>query len=163
MKRPSWGKIFVVTALVGAVAFGGLLGYLAYVNDSFPSQTQPFGDYAVVSSAVFNGTEYAFNVTWLSGNYLPEYAQMWSSVSDVANSPICSLGLSSVASGQLIFMPFGISGASTAAASVYVSIAVKPTAGGASFTIQQEITNFTLQTGDISPSSYACTEQAAIM
>jgi len=31
-------KLIVIAAIVGAVAFGLFLGYLAYTSDSFPAQ-----------------------------------------------------------------------------------------------------------------------------
>lgn len=158
----SKGKVLVLAAFVGALAFGGYLGYLAWVNDSFPSQQKPFGDYAEVSSVQFNGTEYAVTVTWLSGDYLPLYVQITSSVSDAANSPVCSLSLSSVAAGQSIFMPFGFDGPSAAPTSVMLSIAVQPK-GGSDFTIQQQIGNFTSFLGDITPTQLACTEPSSVM
>ena len=160
--RLSKGKVLVLTAFVGALVFGGYLGYLAWVNDSFPSQQKPFNDYAEVSSVLFNGSEYAVTVTWLSSDYVPMYVQITSSVSDAANSPVCSLSLSSVTAGQSIFMPFGFDGPSAAPTSVTLSIAVKPN-GGSDFTIQRQIVNYTSFAGDITPIQLACTEPASVM
>ncbi|MGP8125409.1 MAG: hypothetical protein ACLQEQ_06010 [Nitrososphaerales archaeon] len=162
LRRPSLAKIAVLATFVGALAFGGYLGYLAWTNDSFPSQQKPFGDYANVASVEFNGTEYAVTITWQSGSDLPLYVQITSGVSDGANSPVCDLGLASVTPGQSIFMPFGFNGPSAAPTSVELLIAVKP-ATGAEFTIQQQIDNFTAQVGDIMPPQFACTEPSSPM
>jgi len=161
-RRPSLAKILVIAAFVGAVAFGGYLGYLAWTNDSFPSQQMPFNEFAKVTTVQFNGTEYAVTITWLSGDNLPLYVQITSSVSDAANSPTCQLGFATVTVGQSIFMPFGISGSSAAPTSVDLWIAVKPTIG-ADFTIQQQISHYTSTIGDITPTRFACTEPASVM
>lgn len=162
MPRPSVSKIAVLVAFVGALAFGGYLGYLAWTNDSFPSEQRPFGDYANVTSVEFNGSEYAITITWKSGYNLPLYVKITSSVSDGANSPVCNLGLESVTKGQSIFMPFGFNGPSATPTKVELLIAVKP-AAGAEFTIQQQLDNFTAQVGDIVPKQFACTEPASPM
>lgn len=162
LSRLSNAKVIVLAAFVAALAFGGYLGYLAYVNDSFPSQQKPFGDYAEVTAVQFNGTEYAVTVTWLSDDYLPQYVQLTSSVSDAANSPVCSLSLTAVSAGQSIFMPFGFDGPSAAPASVTLSIAVQSKAG-LDFTIQQQIGNYTAFVGDIIPSNLSCTEPSSVM
>ena len=161
-QKASLAKIIVIAAFVGAIAFGGYLGYLAWANDSFPSLQKPFGDYAKVTGVEFNGTEYAVTVTWLSGNDIPLYVQITSSVSDAANSPVCDLGLTSVTLGQSIFMPFGISGSTAAPTSVNLWIGVKPM-NGSDFTIQKQIGNYTTEVGDITPTQFACTEPASVM
>jgi len=160
-KRPPYGKILVLVALVGAAAFGGYLGYLAYSNDSFPSLQEPFDNYASITSAVFNGTEYAFTITWSSANYLPLYAQMTSTASDNANSPVCSLGLANVTAGESIFLPFGVSGGASIPVTIDLWIAVKPLTG-AEFTLQQQVSNFTTRAGDILPVQEACNEPPGV-
>jgi hypothetical protein len=152
----------VVAVFVGALAFGGYLGYLAWANDSFPKQQEPFADYAQVSSVQFNGTEYAVSLTWLNGSAVPLYAQITSSVSDAANSPVCGLDVTSAAPGQPVFLPFGFDGPSEAPTSVTLWIAVKPSDGTA-FTIVRQIGNFTSETADILPAQYACTEPNSVM
>jgi hypothetical protein len=62
LKGVSRARLFVLAAIVAAVAFGLLIGYLAYTNDTFPAQERPFGDYANVVYSAFNGTEMAFRV-----------------------------------------------------------------------------------------------------
>ncbi len=161
-RRVSSGKAVVVAALLGAVVFGGYLGYLAWANDSFPSQQQPFANYAEVSSVVFNGSEYAITVTWLTPSYIPEYVQITSSVSDAANSPVCGLNLTSTSSGEMIFLPFGFDGPSEAPTSVTLWMAVKPPVGS-EFTIQQTIDNYTARVGDIFPVQLSCNEPASVM
>ena len=162
MQRPSRAKFVVLAALVGAIAFGGYLGYLAWANDSFPAQQKPFGDYANVTSVEFNGTEYALRIHWLSGTDLPLYVQITSDTSDAANSPICELGFSSVNVGQTIFMPFGTSRASSTPTNVDLWIAVRP-AAGSDFTIHQRMGSASLVAGDIAPVGFACTQPAIAM
>ena len=162
MSRPSLAKIAVLATFVGALTFGGYLGYLAWTNDSFPSLQKPFGGYANVTSVEFNGTEYAVTIAWQSGSDIPLYVQITSSVSDGANSPVCDLGLASVTKGQSIFMPFGFNGPSATPTNVELLIAVKP-ATGPEFTIQQQIDNFTAQGGDIVPAQFACAEPPSPM
>ena len=162
-RRLPLAKLVVLAAFIGAIAFGGYLGYLAWANDSFPSTLKPFTNYANITSVEFNGTEYAVTISWLSGNALPNYVQITSSVSDAANSPVCDLGLTSVTQGQSIFMPFGLSGTSAAPTSVDLWIAVKNLTTGTSFTIQQQIDNYTSFLGDITPEQLVCTEPASAM
>lgn len=157
-KRTSWTKILVVAALVGSVAFGLLLGYLAYTNDSFPTQQKPFGEYASVVSSRFNGTEYYFRVQWISGNSTPLYAQLTSPSSDAANTPVCGFNVTSVSAGQKIDLPFAISTPSTSLSSVDLSIAVKPNSGSAEFTIVYHVDQVDAQPGDIQPSAFACSQ-----
>ena len=151
-------KTLVVAALVGAVAFGLLLGYLAYTNDSFPTQQKPFGEYASVVSSVFNGTEYYFRVQWISGNSTPLYAQLTSPSSDAANTPVCGFNITSVSEGQKIDLPFAISTPSTSLSSVDLSIAVRPNSSSAEFTIVYHIDQVEAQPGDIQPSTFACAQ-----
>jgi len=160
--RLSPAKVLVLATFVGALAFGGYLGYLAWANDSFPAQQKPFSDYANITSVRFNGTEYAVTISWLSGSDLPLYVQITSSVSDAANSPVCDLGLGSATMGESIFMPFGVSGTSAAPTNVNIWIAVR-SASGTEFTIRQQIENYTSYQGDILPAQFACTEPASPM
>ena len=60
----SGARILVIAAIVGAAAFGLVIGYLAYSMDSFPAQERPFANYASVAYSSFNGTEFAFRVQW---------------------------------------------------------------------------------------------------
>jgi hypothetical protein len=162
-QKPSLAKVAVLGALTCAIAFGGYLGYLAWTNGSFPSQQKPFGDYASVASASFNGTEYAFTITWLSADYLPLKAQITSSASEIANSPVCWLGLTSVTPGQSIFMPFGVSSPSTSLTGVDLSIDVKSLATGAEFTIALHVDSVVAQPGDITPSEFVCSQPSSQM
>ena len=149
-------KVFVILAIGGAVLFGGYIGYLAWSNDSFPIQEKPFGDYAAVASSSFNGTELAFEVKWLSAEYLPLYAQVTSPTSDAANTPVCGLGLQNVTEGQVIPMPFGISKPSSVLTNVDLSIAVRSVATGAEFTIAYHAGSLPAQQGNITPSNFSC-------
>ncbi len=153
----SKAKVLVLVAIAGAVIFGVYLGYLAWSNDSFPVQEKPFGDYATVTSSTFNGTEYSFQIRWLSADYVPLYAQLTSPASDAANTPVCDTGLSSVAAGQSIFMPFAITPVSAELSNVDLSIAVRPVAvGGQPFTIVYSVPSVSAQPGNITPSNAAC-------
>ncbi|HKT22460.1 MAG TPA: hypothetical protein VJR06_07635 [Nitrososphaerales archaeon] len=158
----STAKLVVIVVIAGAVAFGLFIGYLAYVNDSFPSQTKPFGNYAQVESSTFNGTEIAFNVIWQNSSGIPLYAQLTSPSSDAANTPVCDVGLTSVSVGQSIFMPFAISPTSATLSNVYLSIAVKPLNTGSDFTIVYHLPTIAATNAEISPSNISCQQPAAI-
>lgn len=149
-------KLVVVVAVVGAVVFGLYLGYLAWANDSFPAQERPFGDYAGVVSVNFNGTEFAFEVKWVNAGYLPLYAQLTSPATDAANTPVCGVGLSSIGSGQLVFMPFTISPPSATLTNVDLSIAVKSIATGSEFTIVYNVPSVSATNSPITPSNVSC-------
>lgn len=154
--RLSLPKILVIIAVVGAVAFGVVLGFLELQNDSFPTATKPFGDYATVVTSAFNGTEVYFRLEWTSsGNFTPMYAQITSDT-DIANSPVCQLGISSVSKEQTIDMPFAIAGTTSALADLDLSIAVKANSNSTEFTIQYQVGQWQAQPGDIVPSTYAC-------
>jgi len=155
-RRRSAVRAVVVIAIAGAVAFGIYLGYLAWANDSFPAQVRPFADYASVSSSTFNGTEFAFNLSWTNSSFLPLYAQLTSPATDAANTPVCNIGYSSVHSGQVIFMPFKISPASATLTNVDLSIAVKSLATGNEFTILYNIPSISATNSPISPSNVSC-------
>lgn len=159
----SSGKVLVVVAIAVAVVFGVLLGYLAWSNDSFPTQQKPFESYGKVVSSNFNGTLYAFEVQWLSADSVPMYAQLTSQGSEAANSPVCDLGLDSVAVGQEIFMPFGVHPPEAALTNVDLSIAVKSVVNGTQFTITYHVDNVTAVPGNIQPPNLSCTEQNAPM
>jgi hypothetical protein len=162
MKGMSNGRLLVVVAIVGAAAFGLFLGYLAYTNDSFPAQQRPFGDYASVVYSSFNGTEFAFHVEWLNASYVPLYAQLTSQTTDAANTPVCSIGLSVVKSGQMVFMPFGISPASVTLSNVDLSIAVKSAINSTEFTIVYTVASVSASNGIITPSNLSCEEPAGV-
>ncbi|MDG6951314.1 MAG: hypothetical protein JRN12_05690 [Nitrososphaerota archaeon] len=159
--RLSLPKALVVVAIVGAVVFGLYIGYLAYANDSFPTRTEPFANYATVSSSSFNGTEFAFTLTWQNASALPLYAQLTSPATDAANTPVCGIGLSNVTEGQSIFMPFTIT-ESPALSNVDLSIAVKPLAGGSQFTIVYNVPSISAGNLPISPSNISCQEPPGI-
>ncbi|MDA4124333.1 MAG: hypothetical protein OK438_02600 [Thaumarchaeota archaeon] len=159
-RRPSSTKFLVLVAIAGAVVFSLYLGYLAWSNDSFPLQEKPFGDYASVTSSTFNGTEYAFHIHWLNGGYVPLYAQLTSAVSDSANTPVCDTGLSSIAGGQTVFMPFTIAPSSAELSSVNLSIAVRSVATGSEFTIVYSVASVAAQPGNIMPSGASCQQPA---
>ena len=158
----SAAKVVVIAVIAAAVAFGLFIGYLAYVNDSFPSQTRPFANYAQVDSVAFNGTEIAFEVTWENGSALPLYAQVTSPSSDAANTPVCDLGLPSASSGQSIFMPFAISQTSATLSDVHLSVAVKSLATGGEFTIVYVVQSIQATGAPISPSNISCQQPAGI-
>ena len=143
-------------AIGGAVLFCGYIGYLAWSNDSFPVQGKPFGEYAAVASTSFNGTELAFEVKWLSAEYLPLYAQVTSPTRDAANTPVCGLGLQNVTNGQVIPMPFGISKPSSVLTNVDLSVAVRSVATGAEFTIAYSVESVSAQEGNVAPSNFSC-------
>ena len=155
----SVAKVVVVVVVVGALAFGLVLGYLEYQNQSFPASTKPFGQYAQVVTSTFNGTEMYFKVMWTTqGNFTPLYAQIVSSV-DEANSPVCSIGIPSISRGQSIDMPFAVSGPTSALSDVELLIAVRANGNMTEFTIQYQMGQVVAHPGDIVPSTYSCSEQ----
>jgi hypothetical protein len=154
--RLSIGKVLVVVAIAGAVVFGLYIGYLALANDSFPTQVKPFANYAEVASESFNGTEFAFNLTWNNASALPLYVQLTSPATDAANTPVCQVGLSKIAAGQSIFMPFTISPASATLSNVDLSIAVKSIANGNEFTISYNVASVSATNSPITPSNISC-------
>ena len=156
--RPSAARVLVVLAVVLAVVFGLYLGYLAYSNNSFPAQEMPFGNYASVLSSTFNGTEYAFVIQWNNATYIPLYAQLTSPATDEANTPVCGTGLTSVAAGQQVFMPFTISPATANLANVDLSIAVGKSASSAAFTIVYNVASVNATNTPITPSNITCQE-----
>jgi len=152
----------VITAIVGAAIFGLYVGYLAWTNDSFPSQQRPFDQYAKIVSSSFNGTEFAFQVRWLNGSYLPQYAQLTSPASDAANTPVCETQLTSVAANQTLFMPFTISPPAATLSNVDLSIAVKSMANGGQFTIVYNIASASATNAPITPSNFACHQPTGV-
>jgi hypothetical protein len=150
------GKLLVLAALVGAVAFGLFVGYLAYSNDSFPAQTRPFTNYASVAYSSFNGTEYAFRVEWNSSNYLPLFTQLTSPATDAANTPVCDLKLSTIKSGQTIFLPFTISPESATLSNVDLKIAVQSATNSTQFTIIYNVPLISATNAPITPSNITC-------
>ena len=153
-------KIFVVLAIVSSVVFGLYLGYLAFANNSFPTQEMPFGNYASVVSSTFNGTEYAFVIQWKNATYIPLYAQLTSPATDAANTPVCGTGLTSVTVGQQVFMPFTISPASATIENVDLSIAVGKTTSNPLFTIDYNVPLVNATNARITPSNITCQEVA---
>lgn len=154
--RRSLTRAVVVVAVGGAAFFGVFLAYLAWTNDSFPVQQKTFGDYATVQSYSFNGTEVVFQVRWLSSGYLPLYAQMTSSTSDTANSPVCGLSLQNATSGQVIPLPFGVSRPSASLGNVDLSLAVRSVATGSEFTIKYSIESLDAHQGNLTPTGVVC-------
>jgi len=154
----STAKLLVVVALVGAVAFGLFIGYLAYSTDSFPAQTRPFASYARVVYSSFNGTEYAFRVQWNSSNYVPLFTQLTSPNTDAANTPVCDLKMSSIESGQTLFLPFTISPASAALSDVDLAIAVQSATNSTQFTIVYNVPLVNATNTIITPSNITCQE-----
>jgi len=152
----STAKLLVVVALVGAVVFGLFVGYLAYSNDSFPAQTRPFASYAKVVYSSFNGTEYAFRVEWNSSNYVPLFTQLTSQATDAANTPVCDLKLSSMRSGETIFLPFTISPASATLSNVDLAIAVQSATNSTQFTIIYNVASVSATNAPITPSNITC-------
>ena len=149
-------KLLVLAALVGAVAFGLLIGYLAYSSDSFPAQERPFSDYAKVVYSSFNGTEFAFRVEWESSNYQPLFTQLTSPATDAANTPVCDLKLSNATSGQMIFLPFTISPASATLSNVDLAIAVQSATNSTQFTIVYNVPLVAATNAPITPSDITC-------
>jgi len=162
-RRPSRGKTIVILVLGGAVAFGLLLGYLAWSNDSFPSREGHFSQYARVSSSSFNGTEFAFRVQWLSYDTVPLYAQLTSPSSDSANTIVCDINSSAMAGNRTIYMPFGLSGPSTSLSNVDLSIAVQSKVNGTRFTVDYVVNSINATQGDIQPQNMSCSEPSAPM
>jgi len=152
----STAKLLVVAALVGAVAFGLVIGYLAYSSDSFPAQERPFSDYARVVYSSFNGTEYAFRVEWDSSNYVPLFTQLTSPATDAANTPVCDINMPSVSSGQVLFLPFTISPASAALSNVDLAIAVQSATNSTQFTIVYNVPLVNATDAAITPSNITC-------
>jgi len=159
----SRAKAVVIVAVVASILFGIYVAYLAWSYDSFPVTENPFGNYASVTSASFNGTEVSFNVKWLSGAYLPLKAQLTSVTSDVANSPTCWFDLKNVSSGQEIPMPFAIGQPTPVLKDLALYIAVKSTSDGSEFTIVYNLQSLSAQQGNISPSSYTCQQPSGQM
>jgi len=152
----------IAVVILGATVFGLYLAFIAWTSSSFPVETKPFSDYATVVSTQFNGTELYYKVEWNStSGLLPLYAQITSPQTDEANSPVCSLGLSTVAAGQMIDLPFGIAAPKQTLASVDLAIAVGPSPNSPQFTIDYSIAQISAQPGDITPSNYACTQPAS--
>lgn len=154
----STAKLLVVVVLVGAAAFGLFVGYLAYSNDSFPAQTRPFASYAKVVYSSFNGTEFAFRVEWNSSNYVPLFTQLTSPATDAANTPVCALKLSSIRSGQTIFLPFTINPASATLTNVDLAIAVQSVTNSTQFTIIYNVPVISATNATITPSNITCQE-----
>ncbi|QQG47995.1 MAG: hypothetical protein HY247_04270 [archaeon] len=154
-------RVAVIVALVGSVAFGGVLGYLAWTNNSFPSESRPFGDYAQVVSGAFNGTEYSIKLRWLSSGYLPLYAQLRSDATDAANTPVCDLRYSSVSQGQEVDLPFAVAKPTAALSSVDLFLAVRDLGTGAQFTIVYHWDQVDRQQGDVMPTDVLCQQGAA--
>jgi hypothetical protein len=151
-------RVVVIAAISGAVIFGIYIGYLALSNDSFPAQQRPFGSYAAVTSDTFNGTEFAFNLSWLNSSALPLYAQLNSPVTDAGNTDVCTIGLQSVSNGQTVFLPFNISPTSATLQNVDLSIAVHPLQGGSDFTIVYNVSSISASNAHISPSNISCSQ-----
>ena len=152
----------VVAVVVGALVFGGYLGYLAYSNDAFPTHQRPFSEYARVVSANFNGTELAFQVQWLRSDSLPLFAQLTSTDVDAANSPVCDIGISSVQAGQSSFMPFAVTKHLQVITNAELSVAVKSVVNGTEFTIVYPITSIQANPGNISPSNISCSQPVGV-
>jgi hypothetical protein len=148
----------VLASIVGAVVFALYIGYLALTNDSFPSQQRPFASYATVTSANFNGTEYAFNLRWLNASAIPYQAQLNSPVTDAANTAVCATELKAVTADQNIFLPFTINPRSPTLQNVNLYIAVHPVQGGSDFTIVYNVPSISASNNAITPSNIACTQ-----
>jgi hypothetical protein len=157
----STAKLLVLLALVGAVAFGLFIGYLAYSADSFPAQTRPFASYARVVYSSFNGTEYAFRVEWNNSNYVPLFTQLTSPATDAANTPVCDLKMSSIESGETIFLPFTISPASATLSNVDLAIAVQSATNSTQFTIIYNVPLVNATNALITPSNITCQQPLA--
>jgi hypothetical protein len=155
-RRISTVRALVIASVVGATAFGLLIGYLAYTSDSFPTQERPFSQYASVVYSSFNGTEFAFRVQWSNGSYIPLYTQLTSPDTDAANTPVCSLNASKIAGGQTVFLPFTISPASAALSNVDLAIAVQSATNSTEFTIVYNVPSISATNQPITPSNVTC-------
>jgi hypothetical protein len=151
-------RIVVVVAIAGAALFAVYLGYLAWANGSFPTAERAFSQYANVTSSNFNGTEFAFNLQWKDSAYLPVKAQLTSPATDAANTPACDIGLSSVKSGQPIFLPFTISPPSATLSNVNLYIEVQSVGSGSDFTIVYNVPMVSATNVLITPSNITCQE-----
>ena len=154
--RSSTVRLVVLAVIVGAVAFGLYIAYLGWTNDSFPTKTEPFGGYASVTSYSFNGTEFAFTLSWANASAIPLKAQLTSPATDAANTPVCQVGLSKVQNGQEVFMPFTISPASATLSNVDLNIDVQPLAGGGDFAIIYNVAAVSATNVPITPSTISC-------
>lgn len=154
-------RTLVVVAVAGALVFGGYVGYLAWTNDAFPTQQRPFSEYASVVSAVFNGTEVAFQVQWLRADTLPLFSQVTSADVDAANTPVCDIGLATVQAGQTSFMPFAITQHLQVITNAELSIAMRSAANGSEFTIVYPITSIQANPGNISP-NISCSQPVGV-
>lgn len=161
-KGPPAAKLLVLAAIVGAVAFGLFIGYLAYSTDSFPTQKRPFADYGSVVHSSFNGTEFAFMVQWGNGSYIPLFAQLTSPATDAANTPVCDLKISSIQSGQTLFLPFTISPPSATLSNVDLSMAVKSATNSTQFTIVYNVPSISATNEAITPSDVTCQQPLGI-
>ena len=158
----SRARAAVLLVICGAVVFGLYLAYIAWSTSSFPVQEKPFSDYASVVATQFNGTELYYRVEWNSSSGLiPLFAQITSPQTDEANSPVCDLGLTTVAQGQMLDLPFGIAAPKQTLASVDLAIAVGTNPNSPQFTIVYHVDQINANPGDISPSNYACTQPAS--
>ncbi|MCL4355075.1 MAG: hypothetical protein JRN56_00695 [Nitrososphaerota archaeon] len=146
----------MLAVLFGSIFFGLLIGYFAYTSALFPPKQEPFGNYATVTSTSFNGTELAFNVRWNNASALPLKVQVTSTVSTEVDSPQCMAGLSSVTSGQMLFLPFAVSPPSGGLNNVYLSIAAKDLVTGNQFTIMYNLNNITASSSLITPIGPIC-------
>ena len=155
-------KLLVVAVVAGALVFGGYVGYLAWVNDSFPAQQRPFSEYAAVTTSTFNGTEYSFTIQWLRSDTAPLYAQLTSPSTDAANTPVCDIGVDTVQAGQQSFMPFAISQHVAVLSNVELSIAMKSVVNGSEFTIVYDVSTVTANPGNILPSNVSCSQPVSI-
>ena len=144
--------------------FAAYIGYLAFVNESFPVEERPFANYAVMASPPqFNGTEISFHVRWLNSDYLPVKAQITSATTDAANSPTCYLDLSSVSAEQVIAMPFGLGSATPVVTNVQLSIDVSTVATGHEFTIAYTINSTSAVNEQVTPTNVSCQEANSVM
>lgn len=151
-------------AIAGAVVFAGYIGYLAWVNESFPVEERPFADYAAMAvPPQFNGTDISFHVRWMNADYLPIKAQVTSPASSAANTPTCFLDLQAVGPGQVIPMPFGISTATPVLTNVQLSIDVKTLATGHEFTIIYTVDYINATAGNVTPTNISCQQSGSVM
>jgi hypothetical protein len=155
-------RLLVIIVIVGAIAFGLLIGYLAYSNDSFPPEKRPFSNYANVVYSSFNGTELALRVQWNNGDYVPLYTQLTSPATDAANTPVCDLQISRINSGQTIFLPFTITPFSATLSNVDLSIAVQSATNNTQFTIVYNVVSAIATDAPITPSNITCQQPAGI-
>ncbi len=156
------GRILIVASIGAAVVFGLYFGIMLWANDSFPQQTEPFANYATITSTAFNGTVYSFTMKWTSNDTIPLYAQLSWTDSDQESSLVCDFGVSAPPTSPVV-MPFGIDGVQATLTAIQLDIAVKTLSTGSEFTIVYNVNSVNATASGNLAQNYACTEPNSIM